>query len=55
MGWLTVQQASSATEWHRNQMREVIEFGIVPAIWLNGEVRVLAAALAGIERRLTEH
>lgn len=53
--YLSVMAAASSVEWPRARMVEAIAFGEVPAIRLDGEVQVLASALAAVNRRLCEH
>jgi hypothetical protein len=53
--WLDVQSAASSVEWPRARMVEAIAFGEVPAIQLDGEVRVWASALGTVNRRTSEH
>ena len=53
--WISVTEAASSVERHREELHELIGSGIVPAIRLNGEVVVLASVIGGLQRRLCEH
>ena len=54
--WLSIPEAASSVEWHRERMREAIALGIVPAFRLRtGETVVPVATLGVVDRRLHEH